>query len=64
MVSPLEFPLHEVEEFPGLPPDARLIEYRGKERMGGEVKTDTNEEFKALESEMQLRSQGNDIKMR
>ncbi|SMR56936.1 unnamed protein product [Zymoseptoria tritici ST99CH_1E4] len=36
------------------------IKQWGKERMGGEVKTDTNEEFKALESEMQLRSQGMD----
>jgi hypothetical protein len=26
--------------------------------MGGEVKTDTNEEFKALETEIQLRGQG------
>lgn len=30
----------------------------GKERMGGEVKTGTNEEFKALELEMQLRGDG------
>lgn len=30
----------------------------GKERMGSEVKTDTNEEFKALELEMQLRHDG------
>jgi hypothetical protein len=30
----------------------------GKERMGGEVKTDTTEEFKSLEVEMQLRGAG------
>lgn len=30
----------------------------GKERMGGEVKTDTNDEFKMLEVEMQLRHDG------
>lgn len=30
----------------------------GKERMGGEVKTDTTDEFKALEMEMQLRHDG------
>ncbi|KXS94320.1 hypothetical protein AC578_10814 [Pseudocercospora eumusae] len=30
----------------------------GKERMGGEVKTDTTEEFKSLEMEMQLRHDG------
>lgn len=30
----------------------------GKERMGGEVKTDTTEEFKSLEVEMQLRCAG------
>lgn len=30
----------------------------GKERMGGEIKTDTNEDFKSLEVEMQLRGNG------
>lgn len=30
----------------------------GKERMGSERQTDTNEEFKALEMEMQLRHDG------
>lgn len=30
----------------------------GKERMGGEVKTDTSDDFKALETEMQLRHDG------
>ena len=30
----------------------------GRERMGGESKTDTTEEFKALEIEMQLRHEG------
>lgn len=30
----------------------------GKERMGGEVKTDTTDEFKSLEMEMQLRHDG------
>ncbi|KAK4540910.1 hypothetical protein LTR36_008418 [Oleoguttula mirabilis] len=30
----------------------------GRERMGSEVKTDTNEEFKSLEMEMQLRHEG------
>ena len=30
----------------------------GKERIGSEVKTDTSEEFKALEMEMQLRHDG------
>lgn len=30
----------------------------GKERMGGEVKTDTTDEFKALEMEMELRHGG------
>jgi hypothetical protein len=30
--------------------------------MGGEVKTDTNEEFKALETEIQLRGQGMELK--
>jgi hypothetical protein len=30
----------------------------GKERMGGERQTDTNDEFKALEMEMQLRQDG------
>lgn len=31
----------------------------GKERMGGEVKTDTTDDFKSLEMEMQLRHDGN-----
>jgi len=36
----------------------RLKQY-GRERMGGDAsKTDTNEEFKALEMEMQLRQEG------
>ncbi|GAB1736808.1 hypothetical protein NU219Hw_g8836t1 [Hortaea werneckii] len=30
----------------------------GRERMGGEVRTDTNDEFKSLEIEMQLRGEG------
>lgn len=30
----------------------------GRERMGGEVRTDTNDEFKSLELEMQLRGEG------
>lgn len=30
----------------------------GKERMGGEVKTETTDEFKSLEMEMQLRHDG------
>lgn len=30
----------------------------GRERMGGEVRTDTNDEFKSLELEMQLRHDG------
>jgi len=30
----------------------------GRERMGGEVKTDTSDEFKALIMEMQLRQEG------
>ena len=30
----------------------------GRERMGGEVKTDTSDEFKGLMSEMQLRHEG------
>ena len=30
----------------------------GRERMGGESKTDTTEEFKALEIEMGLRQEG------
>lgn len=30
----------------------------GKERMGGEIKTDTSDEFKMLEIEMQLRHDG------
>lgn len=30
----------------------------GKERMGGEVRTDTSDEFKSLEVEMQLRQEG------
>ncbi|KAF2718681.1 BAR-domain-containing protein [Polychaeton citri CBS 116435] len=35
----------------------RLKQY-GKERMGGEIKTDTTNDFKALELEMQLRHEG------
>ena len=30
----------------------------GRERMGGEVKTDTSDEFKGLQMEMQLRQDG------
>jgi len=30
----------------------------GKERMGSEVKTDTTDEFKSLQMEMQLRQEG------
>lgn len=30
----------------------------GRERMGSEVRTDTNDEFKSLEMEMQLRHEG------
>ena len=30
----------------------------GRERMGSEVKTDTSDEFKALQMEMQLRHDG------
>ena len=30
----------------------------GKERMGSDVRTDTSDEFKALEMEMQLRQEG------
>lgn len=30
----------------------------GRERMGGEVRTDTSDEFKALTAEMQLRHEG------
>lgn len=30
----------------------------GKERMGGEIATNNTEEFKALETEMDLRHQG------
>lgn len=33
----------------------------GRERMGGEVRTDTNDEFKSLEIEMQLRGEGERI---
>lgn len=30
----------------------------GKEKMGGEVKTNTSEDFRALETEMNLRHEG------
>jgi len=35
----------------------------GRERMGGEVKTDTTDEFKALQTEMQLRQDGKRLRM-